>query len=390
MKTSPAQLGLALAATLLGVAGGSGCKGTGQSGCGGDDVTGSPDVMLVPDEEPFGPTTPCELDLDFGDVPIGLSLSAVSQIKNNGDGGVLELSLLNPTLDPEFSLSYGVPPSIQPGSSDQFSVTFQPTKVGQVTSRFTIQTDGINPKCPAPTDPCMGNAITVTLTGNGILINLVVQPNVLDFGNAFISATVKKSVMLVNKSNAAVNGITATVSGGDANLFVVDNVPVTLAAGASATVDISYTPLKLETRSLASVELLGDDGGKATLNLFGEPVDVALTEAPNPIDFGFVPLMTTVVGCTTVSNQANVPVSITDVSSFANEGGAFAEATMDDATPPNPYTFPSTTAPLVIDGGASGKVCFQLTPSASMQYSGQATLVTDDPSGTNPVLTLAG
>jgi hypothetical protein len=63
---------------------------------------------------------------------------------------------------------------------------------------------------------------------------------------------------------------------------------------------------------------------------------------------------------------------------------------MDDASPQNPYSFPSASAPLVIDPGASGKVCFQLTPSTSIQYSGEATLITNDPGDTQTIVQLTG
>jgi hypothetical protein len=63
---------------------------------------------------------------------------------------------------------------------------------------------------------------------------------------------------------------------------------------------------------------------------------------------------------------------------------------MDDATPPNPYMFPTSVNPLVIAGGQSAKVCFEFTPPITQRYSGQATLVTTDPSGTNPILELTG
>ncbi len=148
--------------------------------------------------------------------------------------------------------------------------------------------------------------VTIQFTGTGIQLSLVVQPTVLDFGNTLINTTTKKSVTLTNKSTAAVTGITAPVTGGDANLFAVDNAPTTLGPGDSATVDISYSPLALQTRSLADVNFVGSDGEKAKLNLFGEPVGVALTVAPNPINFGYVPLTTTAIGCTTGSKQANV------------------------------------------------------------------------------------
>ena len=88
-------------------------------------------------------------------------------------------------------------------------------------------------------------------------VALVVIPNVLDFGPTLINTTAERSVMLENCSTAPVTGITTSVIGSDTNLFVVDNAPATLGAGDSETVDISYSPLALETRSLASVEFMG-------------------------------------------------------------------------------------------------------------------------------------
>jgi len=328
---------------------------------------------------------PCEIDLDFGNVPIGWVDSATVEVKNVGTSA-LDLSQGTPDSDQEFSLSSQNPQqTVQPSNLANFIATFRPDKVGQASSTFTIQTDGWNSQCSAATGGSWPqDIVTVRLAGNGVQLSLVVQPDAVDFGNTLINTTVKKGVMLINKSTAPVTGIKATVIGGDANLFVVNNAPGTLGPGDSATVDISYSPLAFETRSLASVEFGGSDGEKTSLNLFGEPVGVALTIAPNPCDFGFVPLNTTGVCCTTVTNQANVPVQITGASDFASEGGAFALATTDDSTPPSPQS------PIDIPGGASAQVCFSLTPPITQQYSGQVTLITTDPSGTNPVMQLAG
>ena len=300
-------------------------------------------------------TNPCELDVDFGDVPIGLTDSATLQISNIGSGA-LDLSLLQPTLDPQFGLNFGTQQPIQPGSFGQFTVTFQPYKVGVVSSTFTINTDGANKLCP---NGALNTPVTIVLSGNGIQLSLVVQPNVLDFGNTLLNTSTKKSVTLTNESTAAVTAIMANVIGSDQNLFTVDNAPMTLGAMDSATIDITYAPLALETRSIASVVFTGSDGEKATLTLFGEPVGVALTLAPNPINFGYVPLQTTAVGCTVVTNQSNVPVSITGTQEFENEGGAFNLATTDDATPPNPFGPDPDHHP-----GRQGnaKVCFSFLP----------------------------
>jgi hypothetical protein len=199
---------------------------------------------------------------------------------------------------------------------------------------------------------------------------------------------VPAGVAATQPSASRTNEPSGAIARSDLNLFLVDDAPATLGAGDSATVDLSYSPLELETRSLASVQFAGSDGEKTSLNLFGEPVSTALILAPNPVDFGFVPLTTTAVECTTVSNPANGSVTLTGISGFASEDGAFAVATIDDATPPNPQTFPTT--PIILAGGASAKVCFSFTPAANQEYTGHLTLVSDDPSGANPSVDLTG
>jgi len=109
---------------------------------------------------------PCEIDVDFGTLGVGQSATAFIQIMNSGVAA-LDVSQVNPALDPEFILDFGPQESIPPGTLSQFTVTFQPDKVGEVSSTFTIQTDGINPDCPAPTGSSSGNDITVVLAGTG-------------------------------------------------------------------------------------------------------------------------------------------------------------------------------------------------------------------------------
>jgi hypothetical protein len=150
-------------------------------------------------------------------------------------------------------------------------------------------------------------------------------------------------------------------------------------------VHISFAPDALEIRSIASAIFEGSDKEMATVNLFGEPIGVALSLAPNPINFGYVPLLTSAVACTNVTNQANVTVNVMKVINFTSESNAFEIATTDDSTPPKPFSLPLTLA-----AGATEKVCFTLTPSVSQQYFTQAQLQTDDPSGTNPIVQLTG
>ncbi len=111
----------------------------------------------------------------------------------------------------------------------------------------------------------------------------------------------------------------------------------------------------------------------------------ALTVSPNPIDFGYVSQNSISIGCTTVSNDSNAPITITGVGSFENAGGSFQVAATNDAHPPVPFSFPIT-----IGGGDSAQVCFSFTCPITQDYSGQVTLVINDPGVSNPVVQLSG
>ncbi len=196
----------------------------------------------------------------------------------------------------------------------------------------------------------------------GLTGSFVVVPNVIDFGPTLIDTTAKRSVMLQNCSTAAVTGITAIVLGEDANLFEVNNVPATLGPGDSAMVDISYSPLALETRSLGTVIFGGSDGEMSPLNLFGEPLAVVTDHAAKShCYFGYVALDTT---CRLLRRCDQLRWRDRDqssgVGSFA-EDGAFSVAATDNF-------------PINLPGGTSANVCFGFTPTITQQYSGQATL----------------
>jgi hypothetical protein len=168
--------------TTGGSAGGSGSSGGGNSGTGGGNSAsnggtsagtqtgGSPTLSL---SSQAGPSTvmatspnPCEIDLDFGSVAIGQMENATLQLTNPGTSAIY-LVQVDPNLDPEFEFTYANPQAIQPGESGDFSLSFQPYKVGQVTSQFTIQSSGQNPDCPAPARGS-GDSLTIVLTADGV------------------------------------------------------------------------------------------------------------------------------------------------------------------------------------------------------------------------------
>ena len=382
------------AGTTGGSATASGTAGGGTSGAGatGGATTGQAIGMPSITAQSACPTdncspNPCEVDFDFGNVTLGQAASETFTVSNTGNG-VLDLVSIDPTLDPAFVFSGATPSPIQPGGQFQFTVSFTPAEVGEVTSSISVQTDGSNPECPGSVGTS-DSSLTVKLTGNGSSPCLQVQPSPLDFGNTEVNTTNQQSVTLTNWCTAPALGIVATIAGADANLFTIDNAPTSLAADAQATVDITYAPLALETQSVANVIFGDSDSAMATVNLSGEPVAVALTVAPNPCDFGSITLGDQGECCATITDQANITVQITDLVGLPdnsyNDAGFMWEGFKNPADHLQYELVPFTLAP-----GGSVEACFAFYPFSTQVVTDQATLEADDPSGVNPVIQLTG
>jgi len=325
---------------------------------------------------------PCELDVDFGAVRISQQANATIEIANKSSMAITLLPF-SPDLDPEFSLSFSEPQpqSIPAGGAARLAVSFEVYRSGAALSTFSIPTS-------APLQACgssSSSSVTLKLTGLGVDLNLVVSPEGLDFGNTLQDTTASRTATLSNRSTSPLTGITAVIGGLNAGNFALGNVPSWLDAGASVPVEVTFTPLTLENRSVASVTFNSSDDVGASLILVGEPVDSALVVQPSTLDFGYIIAPATAVACTTLTDQANVAITISGLTDFVSMDGAFALSPTDGATPPNPASLP-----VMLTSGASAKVCFSFAPPGAEQYFGQATLLTDDPGRDSPVISLSG
>jgi hypothetical protein len=153
------------------------------------------------------------------------------------------------------------------GTPCTFQIAFKPTATGTRTGAITF------------TDSATGSPQTVTLTGTGTpgTATLTVTPSSLAFGSQALTTTsAPLSVTVMNTSSGAVNFTGFTTSGPDAEDFGVP-LPNTsggcsptgsLAAGASCTINVLFTP---QANGARTATLLIAD------NATGSPQTVALS-----------------------------------------------------------------------------------------------------------------
>ncbi len=198
---------------------------------------------------------------------------------------------------------------------------------------------------------------------------LAVTPSVLNFADVVVNATASETVTLSNLCSSTVRGIGASMGGLDGDWFALSSTPTALEPGSSVTVGVTYMPRASENRSFGTATFASSDGSSASLGLFGEPIETALSVAPGTVDFGYVSPPGSLASCIAVQNRADVPIQLEGIGAFTNPGGAFQ------------LTQGPTSFPFTLGARSSTQTCFSFAPPEALQYTGQVTVLTSGPGG---------
>lgn len=188
--------------------------------------------------------------LSFGSVAAG-STKTLSQVLTNSGGSALTISQITPS-GAGFGVSgMNTPVTLNPSQSLTFSVTFAPTSAGAATGTLSISSTASN----SPT--------SVALTGTGTVAGqLALSPSTINFGNVIVGSSVSQAGTLT------ASGASVTVSSlwGNSSEFTVSGItlPRTLAAGSSASFNVTFAPKASGTTS-ASLGFVSDASGSPTL-----------------------------------------------------------------------------------------------------------------------------
>jgi hypothetical protein len=139
--------------------------------------------------------------VDFQTVSVGQQSVKTLTITNTGTASV-QITAVSVT-NKQFAVTGLLPQTISPQSSATYTLTFAPTSTGSVNGLANISAS--TSQTPA----------TVSLTGKGAAgqANLVINPNVVSFGNLALKSTSTQNVTLENTGNSAVTLQGVTVSG---------------------------------------------------------------------------------------------------------------------------------------------------------------------------------
>src|SRR3989442_13710376 len=165
--------------------------------------------------------------LIFADQFVGTTSAPQTVALNNGSGTSLAITSIVTSGD--FAQTNTCGSSVASGCRCNISVTFKPTARGTRTGAIII------------TDSGSGSPRTITLTGTGAAPVVTLVPLSLSFtGNQTVGTTsMPLPVTLTNSGNATLT-ITSIVA--SLNFFQTSNCGNSLAAGASCTISVTFTP----------------------------------------------------------------------------------------------------------------------------------------------------
>ena len=164
----------------------------------------------------------------FGSVQVGSTQSVYQTVTNSG-GSSVSLSQASVT-GAGFSISgLTLPATLNPGQSLSFAASFSPTAAGGVTGSISIASNASNP------------SLVIGLSGSGTAKGqLTLAPTAANFGTVTVGSTSTQS------GTISASGSSVTISSGSINSseFLLGGItfPLTLAAGQSAPVTLTFAP----------------------------------------------------------------------------------------------------------------------------------------------------
>ncbi len=243
---------------------------------------------------------------DFGNVAVGSSKQATVTVTATKSTTITAITTHAP-----FAVNAPtLPVDLNAGGTLSVPVTFSPSGPGGADDSLTFATSA--------------GTVPFDLHGTGTQAGLGATPSTLGFGTVPTGAHKTASVTISNTGTSSVTVTGSTAPTGD---FVATGLPATgstLAAGASVSVSVTDTPTTEGAQS-GSLEV-DSDAGNVTVPLTGTAVTGAshLSITPNPVDYGSVPLGSSVTKTFTIANTGNIELTLTKA---APPAGEFTTAT---------------------------------------------------------------
>jgi hypothetical protein len=237
----------------------------------------------------FSPTS-----LTFATQLLGTSSAAKTVTLTNH--GTATVSISGITTSGDYSKTTTCGTSLAGGVSCTISVTFKPDAIGTRTGVLTIE--DADPSSPQK----------VSLTGVGTVVSL--SPSSLTFATQLVGTiSNSKPVTVTNHGSTALSNSGISISGNFAQNHTCGS---SLAAGASCTINVFFTPTAIGTRT--GTLSVNDNGGGSPQKVTVSGTGTVVTLSPTSLSFGNQTVGTTSAAKTvTVTNHGSTTLGISGI-----------------------------------------------------------------------------
>jgi hypothetical protein len=302
----------------------------------------------------FNPTS-----VSFGDQDYNTKSGTSAVAITNTGGATLDISSVTATSN--FIETNNCPATLASGSNCTVSINFKPAQVGNITGTLSV------------TDNAQGSPQGVPLTGVGMGAGASLSPSSLTFSTQVVdTSSPSQPVTLTNTGNAT---LTITSISSPANYSQTNNCGSSLGAGASCTINVTFSPTGNGTLG-GSITVSDNAAGSPSQKISVTGVGTNLSVSPTGLSFGTVEIGQSSapqnVTLTDVSTTSSVTISSIGIS--GNNPGDFSQ---------------SNTCGNHVAPGASCTIAVTFTPQATGSRSASVSIV-DSAGGSPQSVALSG
>jgi len=304
--------------------------------------------------------------LSFGSVTVNATSSAATVVVTNGGKQTVSILQISSSL-PEFVVSGpSVPLTLGPHASASFQVVFRPDAAISYSGSIVFNTS-----------PQNGNARKVSVSGTGTSASVsptyLLAPSAtsLNFGNTLVGTSSSQAVSVSNSGTGSVNISQITITGAGYSFSGFPGA-VTLAAGQSLSLSVSFTPAIAGSAAGSLSVVSSATNSPTTISLSGSGVQPQISVIPASVSFGSVTVGLTNTQTLTITNPGTANLSVTQAS-LAGTG----------------FGLSGLTLPLSVPPGGSSAFTVSFKPASASSFSGSLTLVNNTPNSP-VVVALAG
>ena len=211
----------------------------------------------------------------------------------------VDMGISNVAINAPFALTNACPDTLAAGTSCTFGVTFAPTATGYVAGSLTFSLSN-------------GGAQTVKLSGTGI-VAYTIAPATVGFGNIATGTTSAAKTITVKNNQTVPLGVSDISIA--APYALSTSCPASLAAGASCTFGVTFTPTANGVTNGTLSFVLSNGNTTQSINLTGNGI-APFTLTPSTI-LGFSNVATgttSPIKTITLKNSQTVAMGISDIS----------------------------------------------------------------------------